>query len=181
MIKSARIAGALFLTAMVTSLVGGVWLESILSAPDYLVTVAANETQVTIGVLLELVNCAAVVGIAAVLFPILKRHSEALAIGYVGFRVVEAGVLAAAVISPLVLVALSQEHLAAGASGGSYFQTLGTLLREARAQLAGLLTPVFFSLGGVLLYYYLYQSKLVPRFISVWGLLAVALVLAWNL
>ena len=47
--------------------------------------------------------------------------------------------------------------------------------------MAGLIVPVFFSLGAVLFYYLLYRSRLVPRFISVWGFIAVALVLAWNL
>ena len=68
---TARIVGALFLIAMLTSLVGVVWLESITGAPDYLVEVSAQKTQVLVGVLLELVNCIAVVGIAAVLFPLM--------------------------------------------------------------------------------------------------------------
>ena len=179
--SAARIAGALFLIAMVTSLVGGIWLESILAAPDYLTSVSANETQVIVGVLLELINCAAVVGIAAVLFPILKEHSGRIARGYFGFRILEAAILSVAVISPLVLVTLSKQYVAAGAPDAPYFQTSGALVLEARGQLAGLLTPVFFSLGAVLLYYSLYQTKRVPRFISVWGLIAAVLVLAWNL
>jgi hypothetical protein len=178
---TARIVGALFLTAMVTSLVGGIWLESITSAPDYLMTVSANETQVIAAVLLELVNCAAVVGIAVGLFPILKKQSEALALGYVGIRVIEAVILVAAVITPLSLITLSQEYVATGASDASYLQTLGTLLLAVRANLTGLLTSLFFGLGAVLLYTSLYRSRLVPRFISVWGLLAIAALLAWNL
>jgi hypothetical protein len=67
--KTARIVGALFLTAMVTSILGGFWLESILNAPDYLISVSANETQVITGVLLELINGLAVVGIAVATFP----------------------------------------------------------------------------------------------------------------
>jgi hypothetical protein len=81
--KTARIVGVLFLTAMVTSLLGGLWLESILAAPDYLISVSANETQVIIGVLLELINGIAVVGIAVMMFPVFKKHDEALALGYV--------------------------------------------------------------------------------------------------
>ena len=88
--KTARIVGALFLIAMVTSLVGGFWLESIISAPDYLATVSANETQVVIGVLLELINGIAVIGIAVMMFPIFKKHDEALALGYVALRIIEA-------------------------------------------------------------------------------------------
>lgn len=179
--RAATILGALFLIAMVTSLGGGIWLESILPAPDYVTTASENEAQVLIAVLLELINCAAVVGIAAMLFPILKKHSDALAVGYTGFRVIEAAVLAVAAIVPLVLVALSQEYLAAGASDAAQYLTWGALVSEARARLTGLLTPVFFSLGALLLYASLYRTKLVPRFISVWGLIAVALMLPWNL
>jgi Domain of unknown function (DUF4386) len=179
--NTARIVGALFLTAMVTSLVGGIWLESIISAPDYLTTVSANETQVIVGVLLELINCAAVVGIAVTLFPVLKQQSEALALGYVGIRVVEAVILVIAVISPLALITVSQEYVAAGSSDASFFQTLGTLVVTARTYLTGLLTALFFGLGALLLYSSLYRSRLVPRFISVWGLIAVVALWAWNL
>jgi len=179
--KIAIIVGALFLIAMVTSLVGGGLLESILDAPDYLINVSANTTPVFIGIFLELVNGIAVVGIGVMMFTILKQHSESIALGYVGFRIIESVFLTVAAILPLSLIALSQEYVKAGASDDSYFQTLGTLLIAARADVAGLLIPVFFSLGALLFYYLLYRSKLIPRFISVWGLIGVALILALNL
>jgi len=179
--KTARIVGALFLIAMVTSLVGGVWLDSFLTAPDYLATISANQTQVVMGVLLELINGIAVVVIAVMMFPILRRHDEAGALAYVGFRVIEAVVIVAALISPLSLIALSQEYVKAGAPDASYWQTLGTAFLVARAVLTGQLLGIIFSLTGLVLFYLLYQSRLVPRFISVWGLIAVALVFTWNL
>ncbi len=179
--KTAIIVGVLFLTAMVTSLVGGGWLETMLNAPDYLISVYPNRTQVIIAVLLELINCAAVVGIGVMMFPIFKKHNEALALGYVGFRVVECAILVGAAIIPLTLITLSQEYLKAGALDASYFQALGTLVMAARAHLAGLALVVFFSLGALLFYYLLYQSKLIPRLISVWGFIAVALMFTWNL
>ncbi len=179
--KTARIVGALFLTAMVTSLLGGIWLESILTAPDYLISVSANETQVIIGVLLELINGIAVVGIAVAMFPFFKKYSEALALGYVAIRIIEAVIVIAAVISPLSLIALSQEYVQAGAPDASYFQTLGSSFLAARALWVSLMLGIFFSFGALLFYYLLYQSKLVPRWLSVWGLIAVALLLTWNL
>jgi hypothetical protein len=178
---TARIVGALFLTAMVTSLLGGGLLESILNAPDYLITVSANTTQVLIGMFLELINGIAVVGIGVMMFTILKQHSESIALGYVGFRIIESVFLIVAAIIPLLLMTLSQEYLNAGASDASYFQTLATLFITARADVAGLLIPIFFSLGALLFYYLLYQSKLIPRFISVWGFIGVALILTLNL
>lgn len=179
--RTAIIVGAFFLTAMVTYLLGASIIESFLSAPDSLASISANKTQVIIGVLLELINCVAVVGIAVTIFPIFRVHNEALAMGYVAFRVMEATLLVVAVISPLVLLTLSQEYITAGATDAPYFQALGTSLIAARTHLAGLLLAIFFSLGALLFYYFLYQSKLVPRFISVWGLIAAVLVLIWNL
>jgi len=179
--KTAIIVGVLFLTAMATSLVGGFWLESLISAPDYLESLSTNKTQVILGVLLELINCIAVVGIAFMIYPIFKPHNESLALGYFGFRVIEAVILIVAVISPLLLVTLSQEYLNASTTDASYFQSLGALFIAVRAQLAGLLVPVFFSLGALVFYYLLYQSKLVPRFLAVWGLIAVVLLFGWNL
>ena len=106
------------------------------------------------GVLLELVNVVAVIGIAVFMFPILRKQHEALALGYVAFRILEAVLLIVAVVSPLLLIALSQAYLAAGAAEVTNFQTFGTLFITARAHLSGLLLTVFFSLGalGILLF-----------------------------
>lgn len=156
-------------------------MESLLTAPDYLETVSAKETRVLLGVLLELINCLAVVGIAAVLFPLMVRHSGAMAAGYLGTRVIEAVVLSVAAVSPLLIVTLSQEYLAAGAVDAAHFQTAGTLVMAARGHLASLLTPIFFSLGALLLYAFLYRSRLVPRFIPVWGFIAVVSLFTWNM
>lgn len=178
--KTARIVGVLFLTAMVTSLLGGGILETMLSAPGYLINIYPDKTQVIIGVLLELVNSIAVVGIAVLMFAIFKKGYEALALGYISFRVLEATVCILAVIGPLSLIKLSQKYLEAGAPGASHFQTLGDLVIATRANLTGLILVIFFSLSALIFYYILYQSKLVPRFISVWGFIAAILVLSWN-
>jgi len=178
--KTVRIVGALFLIAMVTSLVGAGLIEMIITAPDYLAAVSENESLLRIGVVLELVNGIAVIGIAVMMFPLFKKFDEALALGYVAFRILEAAVILAAVISPLTLIALSQEYVTAEASAASYLQTIGTSFIAMRGHLVGQMLGIFFSLAALIFYYLLYQSKLVPRFISVWGLIAVALVFTWN-
>jgi hypothetical protein len=174
--KNARIVGALFLIAMVASLFGGIWLETFLSAPDYLAAIAENQSQVVMGVLLELINGLAVIGIAVGMFPIFKKYNESLALGYVTLRTIESAVVVAAVISPLALLAMGE-----GTVDASVFQPLGESLLSVRSILVGQVTGIFFSLAALLLFYLLYKTKLVPRFISIWGLLGVALVLAWNL
>ena len=179
--KTARIVGALFLTAMVGSLVGGiVFVEPFLTAPDYLIAIFENENRVIIGVFLELINGIAVLGIGVLMFPILKQHDEHTALGYLGLRIIEAVFCCVIVISPLSLITLSQEYVKAGASDASYYQAAGALSIAQRASVAGLLIPVFLGLGALLFYRALYQFKLLPRFISIWGLVGAALILALN-
>ena len=179
--RTARIVGALFLLAMVASILGGMLIEAGLGSADYLTNVSANRTQVLIGVLLEITTGIAVIGIAVMMFPLFKTSDEALALGYVALRTVEAVVIVAATISPLTLMTLSQAYASPGAADASLLQTVGTTLLAARAFFVGPLTAIFFCLAALLFFFLLYQTRLLPRFISVWGFIGVALVLAWNL
>jgi hypothetical protein len=179
--KTARIVGVLFITATVASSLGFTILDPILNVPDILVNVSANITQVIIGVLLLLIDTAAVVGIAVMLFPILKKHNEALALGYVSFRIIEATILIVASIILLSLLTLSQEYVQAAAPDASYFQTLATLLLAVWdwALLLGIM--IIFSLTALILNYLLYQSELIPRWLSGWGLIGATLLLTAGL
>ena len=125
-----------------------------------------------------LIDAVAVAGIAIVIYPILKKRNEALAIGYVGARIVESVLFIVNVITILTLLALSQEFVKAGAPDVSYFQTLGTVLLAAGdwAYLLGL--GLAFALSALILNFVLYQSKLIPRWLSGWGLFGAALVFA---
>jgi hypothetical protein len=176
--KTARIVGALFLFSNVTFILGAVvFIEPILSAADYLSQVSANRAQVILGVLLELINGVAYLGIGVLMFPILKQRFESIALGYVGFRIIEFVMQTLSDLSPLSLLTLSEEFVRAGAPEASSFQALGTLLLAERSW-AFQMVSITFGLGALLFYYTLYQSKLVPRFISIWGLIGAAVVLA---
>jgi len=179
--KTARIVGILFITATVTYMLGSGFIEPILNAPNYLVNIASNETQVLIGMLLEFVNHLAVVCIPFMMFPILKKHNEALSLGYVVFRIIEAVILIVGSISLLSLLTLSQEYMKAGTPDASYFPTLGTLLLAARDWTILLGVNIVFPLGALVFNYLLYQSKLIPRWLSGWGLIGATLLLARGL
>jgi hypothetical protein len=174
----ARIVGVLFLLAIAASLAGGIWLDSFLNQPDIYTAMVENQTQVVMAVLLEMVNGLAVIGIAVGLYPLFRSKYESLALGYVALRIVEAVVIFAAVISPLVFIALGQEY--AGSTDLAGLAPIGESLLAVRTLLVGQITGIFFSLAALLLFYLLFQTKLVPRFISIWGLISVALVFAWN-
>ena len=175
--KTAIIAGVLFLTVLVSSMLHGVFSGSI-DNPDYLIAISENEKQVLTGVLLMVVLTASVVAIPIVMFPILRKHNEILALGYVGARIFE-GFFDVVVygLAPLLLLTLSREFVEAGTPIDSYYQTSGALLLALR-DWASILENFPYALGALILNLLLYQSKLVPRWLSVWGLIGAVLMLA---
>jgi len=176
--KTAIIVGVLFIIGTVAGVLSVVFTGPILDDPDYLIKVSANENQIIIGALFVLIMGFALAMVPVMMFPIFKKHNEALALGYVVFRgALETVTYIAIVINWLLLLTLSQEYVKAGAPDASYFQPLGTLLLEAGDWLNHI-SAIVFSLGALMFYYLFYQSKLVPRFLSVWGLIGATLVLA---
>jgi len=179
--KTAIIVGALFITATVTSSLYYVFVAPILDAPDYLVKVSENANQVIIGVLLYLIDNAAVVVIPIMLFPILKKHNEALALGYVGSRIIESVTVIVGHISLLSLLTLSQEYVQAAPTDPSHFQAIGALLLSIINWSHLLSVEIVFAVTPLILNYLLFKFKLIPRFISVWGLIGAILLLAEGL
>ena len=185
--KTAIIVGVLFIIATVAPILSGVFLGSItdvvggISDPDYLANASANESQMIIGLIFYVIMAVAVAGIAIVIYPILKKHNEALALGYVVARIGEGIFFIVNVITMLTLLTLSQEFVQAGAPDASYYQTLGTLLLAAGdwAYLLGF--GLFFTLSALILNFVIYQSKLVPRWLSIWGFVGGLLIFVYYL
>ena len=177
-IKTARIVGALFIVATVAYSLGVVLLDPFLGGSDYLTNISANKNTLIIGTFLVLIDAVAVAGIAIVLYPVLKKHNETLALGYVGARIGESVLFSVNVITTLTLLTLSQEFVQAGSLDTSYYQTLGTVLLAAGnwAYLLGL--GLAFAISAMILNFVLYQSKLIPRWLSCWGFVGAALVFA---
>lgn len=176
--NTAIIVGVLFIIATVASSLGFVILSPILDAPDYLTGVSANEYQVITAVLLMLIDAVAVVGIAIMMYPVLRKLNEALALGYVAARTIEGVLFTVYVVTLLLLLTLSQEFVRAGAPDASYFQTGGTLLQAASDWTLSLGLRLAFGLSALILNYLLFKSKLVPRWLSGWGFVGAALVFA---
>ena len=178
--KTAIIVGVLFITATAASILSGVFLGSTLDASNYLTSVSANENQVIIAMIFELIAAVSALGTAVMLFPVLKKTIESLALGYVALRLIENIFYIVGALSLPIILTLSQGYVA-GASNVSYYQPLGTLLLALHGWSIWMGTLIFFGLGSVTLNYLLYQSKLVPRFLSVWGLIGAALILLYGL
>jgi hypothetical protein len=176
--KTAITVGILFIIATAINMLGKIaFIDPILNAPDYLSKISANENQVILGGLLIVFSAFACASIAIWLYPILRKHHEALALGSVGFRVMESMLYIVGVVGLLSLLTLSHEYAKAGASNASVFQVSGITLLAIK-EWAGELSVVAFTLGALMYYYVFYQSKLVPRWLSGWGFLAAAASLA---
>lgn len=175
--KTSITVGVLFIIGTAAGIIGGIISGPALDGPDYLVEVATNENQVAMGALFTLIMGFAVAMIPVVMFPILKKYNEVLALGSVVFRgALEAVCYMALVVSWLILLTISQEYVKAGMPDNSYFQTLGASLVAAGDGIEQLLAIVF-CLGALMLYYLFYVSKLIPRWLSIWGLVGAVLYL----
>lgn len=137
-----------------------------------LAEVAVAEGQVVFGAVLEMVLAVSVVGIAVLLFPVLKKRNEGMALGYVGMRIFEDVLILAATTSALVVLTLGQDHGQAANVG-----LLVDLLLAFRDWTYLVGTLVMFSLSALILNILLYQSSLVPTWLSVWGLVGGVLLL----
>jgi hypothetical protein len=174
---TARIVGACFLFSNVVFLLGALFfVEPILSSPDYLTIASANRTKLVVGALLEMINGVAYLGIAVFMFPFFKKRFESMALGYIAFRVIEFVMQTLSDLSPLAILTLSEEYLKAGSPAGSTFQALGSLLLAERYW-AFQMVSISLVLGAFLFYTMLYKTRLIPRFISIWGLLGAAIVI----
>ena len=169
----AKIVGILFIIATVVIIISGFFSQSITNT-DYLTSVAANEDSVITGALLEIASAAAIVGIPIALFPVLKKHNEGLALGYVGARLFEGFFLVASTIVLLLLLSLSQAFVNAPTASAASFQTAGTLLLSAR-EWSSVLLDFPFTIGAIILNYIFYKTLLVPRWASVWGIIGATL------
>jgi Domain of unknown function (DUF4386) len=175
--RLAVVAGVLFVIATVADLISRlVFVQPILSAPVDLTKISANDNQVLLGALLLFIGAAAAAGIAIALYPVLREHNEGLALGSVGFRLIEGALYIGIVVCLLLLVTLSQESANAGAAASSAYEVPGALLMAARDSL-GEVAVLAFGLGALMYYWVFYRSRLVPRWLSAWGLVAIALVM----
>ena len=173
--QTAIIVGALFIIATAFLFLGEVFYRHLLDAPDVLEIAAENKPTIVLGLTIELVCILAIPLIGAFIFPILARVSVAMAVSYFFFRSLEAVILvASALANKFAILSLSEAHAAGGNPA-----SLEAALALARAQNLWTNTdaPIYnivFVCGALCLYAVLFYARLVPRWISLWGLLSVS-------
>jgi hypothetical protein len=181
--KTAIIVGVLFIIGDIAGVLSYVVTGGLLDGPDALSKIAASQNQLVLGALLVLVMGFALAMVPVVMYPVFKKYNEVLALGCVVFRgALETVAYMASAGTWLLLLELSREYAAAAASAGApHFQTLSSLLLAAHNSTASWFTSIVFCLGSLMFYYLFYQSRLIPRWLSIWGLAGAVLYLATPL
>ena len=172
-------AGVLYLITHVTSVPAAFLYGPVLSNPDYIVG-PGPDARVLWGGFLEVLCALAIVGTAVALYPVVRRYHEAGALGYVGLRTLEAGIIAAGVVPLLAVVALRQQAAGVGGADPAALVALGQALVAAHTGTVLLGPGLVCGVNTVVLASVLLRSGLVPRVIPVLGLIGGPLVFAYN-
>ena len=175
----ARMVGCLYIIGTITHVLTRVVTGATRSSQDFLATISANGNPIILGALFILTGALALAMIPVIAYPVLRKHNEILALGYVVFRgALETVFYLVSFVSWLLLLPLSQVYQA-GSPNAANLQALANVLWETKElQVYGMSV---FALGGLMFYTLLFQSQLVPRWLSVWGIIGFIMVLATYL
>jgi hypothetical protein len=165
--KAAAWIGVLYIIGTVGMVIGAVVTSAVLSGPAYLAQVAAEPNRMALGALLMLVAGFSLAMVPVVFWPIGKRYNETLAMGYIVFRSALEGVTyVVSALGWLLLIAVSKQPDAGPLAG--FVRTTETVIWDQ-------LVALPFVIGALMFYFVLHQSRLVPRWLSTWGLVGAAL------
>jgi hypothetical protein len=173
--RTSRILGVAFLLQFVTSFSSGVFLQPMWLVPGDMSTtmikIANNAWLMRANILLDMLTALGIIFLGAILFTTLRKQNEHMALVALGFYILEAALLAASRGEAFSLLRISQEYVAAGQP--AILETMGNLALESMDFVGFTLHMLAFCLGGILFYYLLYKSRVVPRALSLWGLITV--------
>jgi hypothetical protein len=173
--KTAAIVGVLFILGTVPALLSLPLAQNTVNAPDHLTAISTNAGQMLVFTAIKFIMGVACAGIGLALYPILKKYHEGLAIGSAGFRVIEGGLQVVGALLYMLLLALSQEFVKAGAPASSYFQTADAVINAGIGWFRDAANLLTFGIGALMYYVVFYQYRLIPRWLSVWGLVGIIL------
>jgi len=173
--KIAVITGVIFIIATLMGPVLAGPLLPDLTGTDFLTRVSAHPIQAAGGVLLSIIGYLACAGIAVVMYPVLKKWNAGLALGSVVFRTIETVFYMVGLMSLMSLLTLGQQFTTAAAADRTSLQAIGNLLVSIR-DYAALLAVFAFCLGAFMYYYVFFQSRLIPRWLSGFGIVAITLI-----
>lgn len=173
--RTSRILGVAFLLQFVTSFSSGVFLQPAWLVPGdisaTMIKIANSAWLMRANILLDMLTALGIIFLGAMLFVYLRKENEKVALVALGFYVLEAALLAASRGDAFSLLRISQEYATAGQP--AILETMGNLALGSMDFVGFTLHMLAFCLGGILFYYLLYRSGIVPRALSLWGLVTI--------
>jgi len=164
--RAAAIIGVLYIAGTVSGVLGAIVSAPLLDGNDYLAEIAANPNQLALGAVFILAMGFSLAFIPIVFWPIGRRYSERLAIGYVVFRgAIETASYLPGAFSWLLLIELSKQP----------DQVMADFVQSAHTVFGDMVHPFPFVIGALMFYILLYRWRLVPRWLSGLGLVGLAL------
>ncbi|MFT4728728.1 MAG: hypothetical protein ACI9UN_003241 [Granulosicoccus sp.] len=169
--RAARLFGVFFILTFLSYGIGSSLIDSIVGQPNFLLAVQSYKTTIVTGALLmAIVHTCMNIGLPVILLPILIQFNKCLAFGYLAAAIAATLVLVTGAIFLLLLIPLSDSFVAIGTEPESHFETMGSLLKSGGTY-AYHIGMALWSLGGIMFCVVLFQSKLIPPVMSLWGMI----------
>ena len=169
--NAARMFGIFFILTFLSYGIGSGLILSIVNVPDFLSNVYSNQTQIVVGVILmALVHTYANIALPILMLPILRTNYKYLAYGYLSSAIAATIILVVGTLFLLLLLPLSEQYVNAGSNLISNFEIMGILLKKGGFYAYNMGMAIW-SIGGLMFVSALYKSKLIPRAMSIWGII----------
>lgn len=176
----ALLAGVLYILGTVSGVIALALAGSLVTGDDVLTRIATDQTRLVLGAFFILVMGFSLAAMPLLLYPLFKKESHVLALGMVLFRgPLEGTTYILSALCWLALGALGQEF-AAGPADATALESMAQVVIQVGDRIGDILTFTF-GIGAVFLYTLFYRTKLIPRWLAVWGLVGVVPYVTVNL
>ena len=170
--NNVKLAGLLIIIGMIAGILS---IASAVDSPNYLTEATANATQVSIAALFQFILCLTYTGFAILLYPIVKKYNQVLALGFLSFRIIAGVVLIIGTVILLSILVLSQEFVKSTLENQAVLDVFGNVLKTTRDYINHIFMVFAIGIANLMLYILFQKTKLIPKWLSVWGILSVVL------
>lgn len=170
--NKSRIAGILIIVGFIVGLLSVV---PVVDSKEYLIKAAESSNEVIIASIFQFILSIAYIGFAVLLYPLLRNIDKSLALGFLSFRITASTLLIVGTIILLSILAVNHEYVNNHSTISLELEAIGNLLKITRDLTNHVFMVLVLGTGNILFYILLLKSSLIPRWISVWGILAASL------
>ncbi|MFI0430927.1 DUF4386 domain-containing protein [Mariniflexile sp. HMF6888] len=176
--NNVKLAGLLIISGMIAGILS---IASAVDSPNYLTEATANAAQVSIAALFQFILCLTYIGFAILLYPIVKKYNKSLALGFLSFRITSGVVLIIGTVILLSILVVSQEFVKSSSENQWAFEAFGNILKITRDYINHIFMVFTIGTGNLLLYILFLKVKLIPKWLSFWGISGTLLSIAASI